>query len=273
MVNVKRFCLITAGRASEVCLLKNLKSSALPERVFKLFGVGHIESSVRAPSDVEAGRRRAEERHEEPTGVVRSANGSFNIEWFIITVIPGGLPVHRSDFSDAPVVSRQKFSVNGFLENFLPRLKNQTSVDAEGRRATIFSAMAGTNSDYLENKVVDHVCGTSSFTMPATVVVALFTVDPNFETGAGGTEATGGSYVRKAVAFTAASAGANSNTGALTWTVGTDIAAGTYTGWGVYDATSNGNLLFGDAFSVSKTLSVAGDTLTFAIGAITYSTT
>jgi predicted 2-oxoglutarate/Fe(II)-dependent dioxygenase YbiX len=133
--------------------------------------------------------------------------------------------------------------------------------------------MAGTNSDYTENKAVDHILGTTSWTMPAAVSLALFTVNPNFETGAGGTEATGGSYARKAIAFTAASGGATSNSAEKKWTVGTDIAAGTYTGWGVYDAASGGNLLFGDTFSSSKVLTGTGDTLTFAAGAITYSLT
>lgn len=133
--------------------------------------------------------------------------------------------------------------------------------------------MATTNSDYAENKLVDHILGTASFTMPAAVSIGLFTTNPNFETGAGGTEATGGSYARKALAFTASSAGATSNTAAKVWTVGTDIAAGTYTGWGVFDAASAGNMLFGDAFSANRVVSTAGDTITFAIGSVTYSLT
>lgn len=133
--------------------------------------------------------------------------------------------------------------------------------------------MATTNSDYVENKAVDHILGTAAWTMPAAVSLALFTTNPNFETGVGGTEATGGSYARKAIAFTASSGGATSNTAQKQWTVGTDIAAGTYTGWGVYDAASGGNLLFGDAFSANRVLGTTGDTLTFAAGAITYSLT
>lgn len=133
--------------------------------------------------------------------------------------------------------------------------------------------MATTNSDYAENKLVDHVLGTASFTMPAAVSLALFTTNPNFETGAGGTEATGGSYARKAIAFTASSGGATSNTAQKVFTVGTDLAAGTYTGWGVYDAASAGNLLFGDAFASNRVVSTTGDTITFAAAAITYSMT
>lgn len=135
--------------------------------------------------------------------------------------------------------------------------------------------MAGTNTDYTENAAINHILGTSAWTMPAAVSLALFTTNPNFETGAGGTEATGGSYARKAVIFNTASGAGGSVTGptvAKVWTCGTDLAAATYTGWGVFDAASGGNLLFGDAFSSNKTLT-SGDTLTFAIGSITYSLT
>lgn len=133
--------------------------------------------------------------------------------------------------------------------------------------------MAGSNSDYTENKLVDHILGTAPFTMPSAVSLALFTTNPNFETGAGGTEASGGGYARKAISFTTASGGAASNTDEKVWTMGTDIAAGTYTGWGIFDAASGGTMLFGDAFSSGRPLSTAGDKLTFAIGAVTYALT
>ena len=133
--------------------------------------------------------------------------------------------------------------------------------------------MAGTNSNALENSVVDHVCGTTDFTFVAQLYLAVFTVNPDFETGSGGTEATGGSYARKAIDFTASSGGATSNSGAVAWTVGTDISAATYTGYAVYSASSGGTMRFGDAFGSSKTLTGAGDILNFAIGSVTYSTT
>lgn len=132
--------------------------------------------------------------------------------------------------------------------------------------------MAGTNSDYSENKLVDAICGTTTFTA-AQRYLALFTTNPNFETGAGGTEASGGSYARKAINFSAASGGSTSNSGAVAWTAGTDISTGTYLGWAVYDASSAGNMLFGDAYASSRVLGSAGDVLNHAIGAITYSTT
>ena len=117
--------------------------------------------------------------------------------------------------------------------------------------------MAGTNSDYTEDGLVDHILGTTELTFVAQNYLAVFTANPNFETGAGGTEATGGGYVRKAIDFDASVSGASASTSDITWTVGTDIAADTYTGWAVYDASAAGNMLFGDAFAASKVLTGA----------------
>lgn len=133
--------------------------------------------------------------------------------------------------------------------------------------------MATTNSLYLKNKIVDHALGTSAFTMPAAVSLALFTVNPNFQSGVGGTEATGGSYARLALLFIASVAGSASNSAIREFIMGTNLAAGTYTGWAAYDAASAGNLLFGDTFSASRVISITGDKISFAIGSIVYSTT
>lgn len=127
--------------------------------------------------------------------------------------------------------------------------------------------MASTNSDYLENQVIEGLIRN------ATKYLAIFTSNPSFETGAGGTEATGGGYVRKACAFDVPSEGATANSAQIEWTLGTDIGAGTYTGWALYDNTTGGNMLFGDTFSASRTLATTGDKLRFSAGAITYSNT
>ena len=133
--------------------------------------------------------------------------------------------------------------------------------------------MATTLSDYAENKAADHINGTAAWTMPAAVSLAVFTTNPNFETGAGGVEATGGGYARKTLAFGVAAGGACSNSAIRTFTVGIDLAAGTYTGWGVYDAAAAGNLIYGDAFSSPRVVAVAGDNISFAIGAISFTQT
>ena len=97
-------------------------------------------------------------------------------------------------------------------------------------------------SDYLENKVLEHVFENSAYTAPSTLYAALFTVAPS-DTG-GGTEVSGGGYVRKTAAFTV------SGTNPTTATNGSAIEYPTATGnygtvvaVGVFDASSSGNLL------------------------------
>ena len=55
-------------------------------------------------------------------------------------------------------------------------------------------------SDYLEDKVLEHVFGGNAFTAPSTLYVALYTVAPS-DTG-GGTEVSGGAYARQTGTFT-----------------------------------------------------------------------
>ena len=69
--------------------------------------------------------------------------------------------------------------------------------------------MAGSASNYLENKLIDHSLGTTTFTKPTTVYAALYTVAPSDSSA--GTEVTGGSYARQAITFSAASSGSTSN--------------------------------------------------------------
>lgn len=102
-----------------------------------------------------------------------------------------------------------------------------------------------------------------------TFYLALFTTNPNFQTGAGGTEATGGGYARIAVTMSAASARARTNSsGPHEFVVGTNLAAGTYTGAALYDASSGGTFIGGEAFAASRTVSASGDKITFAVGDI-----
>lgn len=135
----------------------------------------------------------------------------------------------------------------------------------------------GAMSDYLENKLIDHVFRATAFTMPAAIHVALLTAAPS-DTG-GGTEVSGGSYARVAVAPSVANwkstngttSGASSGTGGTT----TNAAAVTFpapTGnWGVithfaiYDASSAGNLLFWGALTLPKTVNNGDSAPSFAI--------
>ena len=120
--------------------------------------------------------------------------------------------------------------------------------------------MAGNLSNYLENKILDHFLGTTSYTMPADVYVALYTAAPN--DAGGGTEATGGSYARQIATFSSASGGATSNDSNIDFA---SMPASTIVAIGVHDALTSGNLLVWGTLSSNKALD-AGDTLRIATG-------
>jgi hypothetical protein len=120
--------------------------------------------------------------------------------------------------------------------------------------------MAGNLSDYLENKLLDHFLSTTSYTMPADVYVALYTVAPN--DAGGGTEVTGGSYARQTATFDAASSGATQNSANIDFT---NMPSCTVVAIGVHDALTSGNLLVHGTLTANKTLD-AGDTLRIATG-------
>ena len=116
-------------------------------------------------------------------------------------------------------------------------------------------------SDYLENKVLDHVFGGASYTAPATLYLALYTVAPT-DTG-GGTEVSGGSYARQSCAFTVTSNLAT-NTSAVEWPTATG-SWGTVVAVGVFDASTSGNLLAYGNLTSSKTIA-SGDVLRIPAG-------
>lgn len=127
-------------------------------------------------------------------------------------------------------------------------------------------------SDFLELELLDHVFGNAAYTAPATLHVALFTTAPNTETGAGGTEVSGGSYARAAVTnnatnWPAASGGSKSNGAAISFATPT-ANWGTIVAAGLYDASTGGNLLASANLTTSKTIN-SGDSVSFAIGSIT----
>lgn len=119
--------------------------------------------------------------------------------------------------------------------------------------------MAGNLTNYAENKVLDHVLGTASYTKPTTYI-SLYTVAPTDSTG--GTEVTGGSYARQVAAFSAASGGATSNSGNIDFV---SMPACTVVAVGVTDALSGGNLLVYGTLAANKSLD-AGDTLRISTG-------
>ena len=123
--------------------------------------------------------------------------------------------------------------------------------------------MAGSFSDYLEDKVLKHVFTNTAYTAPTTLYVGLFTVAPT--DAGGGTEVStvGSNYARQSMAFTVSgtnptqavnSANVEWGTAASSW--GTIVAAA------VFDAASAGNMLAWADLTNNKTIS-AGDVFRF----------
>jgi hypothetical protein len=117
-------------------------------------------------------------------------------------------------------------------------------------------------TDYLENKIIDHLLRNQSYTPPATVYLALFTTATT--DAGGGTEVSGGSYARQAVTLAAASGGASSNSADITFPQAT-ADWGTVTHCALYDAVSGGNMLMHSALDASKTIN-NGDTFKINAG-------
>lgn len=130
-------------------------------------------------------------------------------------------------------------------------------------------------SDYLEAEILDHILGGADYSRPGTVYAGLFTAAPS-DSG-GGTEVTGGSYARVSITNDATSFPAAATDGGVTTkTNGIDIqfpqataAWGTVTHWGLFDASSGGNLLLHGALSASRSVQ-SGDAPRWLAGAMSF---
>lgn len=127
-------------------------------------------------------------------------------------------------------------------------------------------------SDYLEVELRKHIFRTGSFTKPTVLGVALFTVTPS-DSG-GGTEVTGGSYARVNhppldANWTGASStdGATDNAAAITFPT-PSANWGTVVAFGIFDATSAGNLLVWGPITPNKTINNGDPAPSFATGAL-----
>lgn len=141
-------------------------------------------------------------------------------------------------------------------------------------------------TDYLENKLIDHLFRGRAFTAPTQLYVGLFTGAPS--DAAGGTEvsSSGTNYAR-------ATPGANSDTAWKATQGGTPAAASSGTGgqtsnpnvitfntpsgnWGsithfaIFDAPTGGNMLIEKALTTPKTVNNGDPGPTFAIDALTF---
>lgn len=129
-------------------------------------------------------------------------------------------------------------------------------------------------SNYLENKVLDHVLTATSYTAPSTRYLGLFTntsgsAATNLEAGTLTDEVSGGSYARKAVTFAAAVSGTSASNATVTFDTAT-ANWGTVTHIAVMDALTGGNVLFWGAVTTPKTIE-AGDTFQVSSGNLTIS--
>lgn len=119
-------------------------------------------------------------------------------------------------------------------------------------------------STYLSDKLLDHSTGDVSYTKP-TCYLALFTAAPTMPAGTGGTEVSGGSYARVALAGLWSAAASESKTNNATITFPTATASwGTVTSVGIYDASTAGNLLYAGNLTSSQSV---GASVTFSMPA------
>lgn len=124
--------------------------------------------------------------------------------------------------------------------------------------------MAGSFSDYLEDKVLKHVFTNTSYTPAATLYVGLFTAAPT--DAGGGTEVSGGSYARQSMAFTVSGSNPTlaTNSGAVEFPTAT-ASWGTIVAAAVFDASTSGNMLAWADLTNNKTIA-DGDVFRFPAG-------
>jgi hypothetical protein len=123
--------------------------------------------------------------------------------------------------------------------------------------------MAGSFTDYLEDKILKHVFTNVSYTSPTTVYVGLFTAAPT--DAGGGTELSGSGYTRKSAAFTVSGTGTlATNSAAVEFDAATG-SWGTIVAMAIFDASTAGNMLAWADLTTSKTIAT-GDVLRIPTG-------
>jgi hypothetical protein len=136
-------------------------------------------------------------------------------------------------------------------------------------------------SDYLENKYIDWFFRGQAFTPPAVIYVGLFTTTST--DASPGTEVSGGNYARVGVSSsltnwcgthatgsTVASTGTGgttSNNVALTFPVPSGDW-GQITHFGLFDASTNGNMLYQNALTLPKTVNNGDPAPSFTTGSL-----
>jgi hypothetical protein len=120
-------------------------------------------------------------------------------------------------------------------------------------------------SDFLENALINATLRNTTYTSPTDVYVGLFTTDPTDD--GSGTEVSGGSYARTVATFAAPSDGSSSTNADVQFPQATGVW-GTVTHFGIFDASTAGNLLYHGVLTASKTIET-GDVFKIASGNLT----
>lgn len=115
-------------------------------------------------------------------------------------------------------------------------------------------------TDPAENYSLNWLTGNTTTSPTGALKVALVTA--NGSDSAAGTEVTGGSYARQTVTFSAAAAGATSNSGTLTWSA---MPACTVVGVEIYDSAGSPIRWWWGPLGATKTVNSV-DTFTIAAG-------
>lgn len=113
------------------------------------------------------------------------------------------------------------------------------------------------------NTTLDYLLGGAAPTRPTTRHLSMHTADPG---STGASECTGSGYARQAITFNAAAAKSATNAGATSNTL--TGALGPVTHFGIWDAATAGNLLYGGSVTTPPTFA-NGDTAACASGALT----
>jgi hypothetical protein len=129
-------------------------------------------------------------------------------------------------------------------------------------------------SNYLENKVLDHVLKVAAYSQPSSLYLGLFTngsgnAASNLEAGTLTDEVSGGSYGRQSVTFAAASGGTSATNATVTFTTAS-ANWGTITHVAVLDNSTGGNVLFWGAVTTAKSID-SGDTFQVTSGNLSIS--
>lgn len=127
--------------------------------------------------------------------------------------------------------------------------------------------MAGSFSNYLENALLNHIFKKGSFSQPTNLYIGLSTVDPGESAGGLAEPSAASGYSRTLMNdWIPASTGAVMNSGVVTFSTATG-PWGMITHFGLFDASTNGNMLAYANLTVPKS-PTSGDIVTFASGSI-----